>query len=152
MLSTRPNAGLKLIEKYDEYKSAKGKTPGTKLKPPRVKPILVEALTRSSAFVILYVEDTKKQGDDDKLYKRVRTFKGLKQWVANNFELHLPQMAIQKLESFKHELHLNKPLPAGYGFAESFRILEANMEFKELRVGAASYVAARSSRSRTLCT
>ena len=54
LLSTRPNAGLKLIEKYDEYKSAKGKTPGSKLKPPKVKPILVDALTRCSAFVILY--------------------------------------------------------------------------------------------------
>ena len=84
LLSSRPNTGIKLIEKYDEYKSAKGKTPGTKLKPPKVKPIIDQALTRCSAFVILYVKDNKKQDDEDKKYKRIRTFKGLRQLVAQN--------------------------------------------------------------------
>ena len=68
LLSTRPNAGLKLIEKYNEYKSAKGKTPGTKLKPPKVKPIIVEQITRCSLFVILYVEDTRKPEEEEHKY------------------------------------------------------------------------------------
>ena len=46
-----------------------------------------------------------------------------------------------KLESLKHELHINKPLPTGYGFVETFRILETNKEFKELPAGG-SYMAA----------
>jgi len=37
LLSSRPNTGIKLIEKYDEYKSAKGKTPGTKIKTAKSK-------------------------------------------------------------------------------------------------------------------
>ena len=102
LLSTRPAAGLKLIEKYDEYKSAKGKTPGTKLKPPKVKPIIVEQITRCSAFVILYVEDTRKQDEEEnKIYKRIRNFGGLRQLVAQNFDLNLISGQITKLESLK---------------------------------------------------
>ena len=142
LLSTRPAAGLKLIEKYDEYKSAKGKTPGTKLKPQKVKPIIVEQITRCSLFVILYVEDTKKQDEDDKLYKRIRTFKGLRQLVAQNFELTLPQLGIQRLESLKCALHINIEGTAGNDFWSLVKYLSLNKEFKDISAVQCGYLKA----------
>ena len=129
MLSTIPNAGLKLIEKYYEYQSAKGKTPGTKLKPPKVKPIIVEQITRCSLFVILYVEDAKKQDDEDKMYKRIRNFKGLRQLVALNFELSLWQWGIHRLESLKCEMHIKLEGAAGNDFWSLVSYLSLNKDF-----------------------
>ena len=81
LLSSRPNTGIKLIEKYGEYISAKGKTPGTKLKPPKVKPIIVEQIKKCSAFVILYIRNVKGEDTEAKIYTRVRDFGGLRNWL-----------------------------------------------------------------------
>ena len=143
LLSTRPATAVKLIENHDEYKSAKGKTPGTKLKPPKVKPIIVQQITRCSVFVILYVEDTRKQEEEEhKIYKRIRTFKGLRQLVAQSFELTLPQRGIQRLESLKCELHKNLEGTAGNDFWSLVKYLSLNKEFKEMPAVINGYLAA----------
>ena len=142
LLSTRPAVAVKLIEKYDEYKSAKGKTPGTILKPPKVKPIIVEQITRCSVFVFLYVEDAKKQQEEDKVYARVRTYKGLRQLCAPTFELSLPQRGIQRLESLKRELHINLEGTAGNDFWSLVKYLSLNKEFKDMPVVSCGYLKA----------
>ena len=84
LLSTRPDAAVKLMKKYEDKKETWAK----------VKPIIVEQITRCSAFVILYIQDSKGEDKEVKIYKRVRNFGGLRQLVAQNFELALGPKSI----------------------------------------------------------
>ena len=141
LLSSRPNTGIKLIEKYGEYISAKGKTPGTKLKPPKVKPIIVEQIKKCSAFVILYIRNVKGEDTEAKIYTRVRDFGGLRQLVAQNFELALGPKSISKLESSKGSLIINMPEGDNSKFLILVDILKENDDFKDIAAVKNGYLA-----------
>ena len=54
--------------------------------------------------MILYIRNAKGEDNEAKIYTRVRNFGGLRQLVAQNFELALGPKSISKLESSKGSL------------------------------------------------
>ena len=130
LLSTRPDAAVKLMKKYEDKKE-----PWAEVKPPPVK------LTRCSAFVILYVQKLP-EDDNEKIYKRVRNFGGLRQLVAQNFALTLEPSKLSTLESLKFRLIINNAMGENTEFISSARILYTNADFKTIPAVTDGYLAA----------